>query len=393
MSGPVHWHRAYGLRIRSAVALPFDPLPEPSASEPDVTVRLGAVPETLPGGPATRSPFSLDWQARPGAFLMQVKGVARYLVAGGRDVLVEPLGADAGGVSDFFPSTPFTALLQQRGVATLHAAAVATGAGAVLLLGRSSIGKSSLAAALVERGWALLADDVTGVVPDAGGRPVALPGFSRQRLCAHVLDEMGWRGRARSRVRDGAEKYWTPAQRACAAPLPVRAAFVLAVADRPEVGIESVPPNLAFRVLRHNTGDGGDGGTSRAFPRPRRDGAAGAGGAGDETPASVPARHAGGPRRGAPARCGSRPRRHERPESVEGRRQSEGRADGCERRILFRVGGGRVPATVAEVSASAILSLPGGRRGSACPSTCLVAEARSAFAGSALPRLSARERL
>ena len=33
----------------------------------------------------------------------------------------------------------------------------------------------------------------------------------------------------------------------------MRAAFVLAVADRPEVGIEPVPPNLAFRVLRSNT--------------------------------------------------------------------------------------------------------------------------------------------
>ena len=253
MSGPVHWHRAYGLRIRSAVALPFDPLPEPSASAPDVTVRLGTVPDTLPGGPATRSPFSLDWQARPGAFLMHIKGVARYLATGGRDVLIEPLGADDGGVAGFFPGTPFTALLQQRGVATLHAAAVATGAGAALLLGPSGIGKSSLAAALVERGWALLADDVTGVVPDAGGRALALPGFSRQRLCAHVLNEMGWRGRAQSRVRDGVEKYWTPAQRACAEPLPVRAAFVLAVADRPDVVIEPVPSGNVFRVLRHNT--------------------------------------------------------------------------------------------------------------------------------------------
>ena len=123
----VNDYRAYGLRIRSAVALPFDPLPEPPASAPDVTVRLGAVPGTLPGGPATRAPFSLDWQARPGAFLMHIKGVARYLVTGGRDVFIELLGADAGGVADFFPGTPFTALLQQRGVATLHAAAGAQG--------------------------------------------------------------------------------------------------------------------------------------------------------------------------------------------------------------------------------------------------------------------------
>ena len=249
----VNDYRAYGLRVRSAVALPFDPLPEPSASAPDVTVRLGAVPEALPGGSAGRSLFPPHWQARPGAFLMHVEGVARYLATGGRDVRIEPLGTDAGGVADFFPGTPFTALLQQRGVATLHAAAVATEAGAVLLLGRSGIGKSSLAAALVERGWALLADDVTGVTLAGGGRALALPGFSRQRLCEHTLDEMGWRGRERSRVRDGVEKYWTPAQRVCAEPLPVRAAFVLGAADRPDVGVDPVPPNRAFRVLRSNT--------------------------------------------------------------------------------------------------------------------------------------------
>ena len=115
------------------------------------------------------------WQARPGAFLMRVEDIARYLVTGGRDMLVDPLGTDDGEVVAFFASSPFTALLQQRGVATLHAASVATKAGAVLLLGRSGIGKSSLAAALVERGYPLLADDVTGVTLDAGGRPVVLP--------------------------------------------------------------------------------------------------------------------------------------------------------------------------------------------------------------------------
>ena len=246
-------YRAYGLRIRSAVPLPFDPLPEPGASEPpafepDVTVRLGAVPETLPGGPAGHSLFPPHWQARPGAFLMQWRtspGIwspaagtcsssrSAQTMAASPTSSRAPRSPPCSNSAAWPPCTP-------------------------LLLGRSGIGKSSLAAALVERGWPLLADDVTGVVPGAGGHPagghpMALPGFSRQRLCADTLDEMGWRGRARSRVRDGMEKYWTPAQRTCTDPLPVRAVFVLAVADCPDVGIDPVPPNLAFRVLRHNT--------------------------------------------------------------------------------------------------------------------------------------------
>ena len=43
----VYDYRAYGLRIRSAVPLPFDPLPEPGGTRPDVTVRLGTVPSDL----------------------------------------------------------------------------------------------------------------------------------------------------------------------------------------------------------------------------------------------------------------------------------------------------------------------------------------------------------
>ena len=122
--------------------------------------------------------------------------------------LVEPLGSDEDDVVAFFASSPFTALPQQRGVLMLHAAAVKTDGGAALLLGRSGVGKSSLAAALVERGFPLVADDVTGVVLDAGGGPIALPGFSRQRLWAHPLEQMRWRERAQQRLRSGVAKYW-----------------------------------------------------------------------------------------------------------------------------------------------------------------------------------------
>ncbi len=181
---------------------------------------------------------------------MLVEGVARYLVTNGRDVLIEPIGGDDDVVGLFCAGLPFTTLLQQRGVAALHAAAVATEAGAVLLLGRSGIGKSSLAAALVERGYPLLADDVTGVMLDAGGHPVALPAFAHQRLWAHTLDKMKWRPRARARVRRDMEKYWVRAERHCATPLPVRAAFVLnAEKRRPDIAIESVSPSAAFWTL------------------------------------------------------------------------------------------------------------------------------------------------
>ena len=246
-----HEYRAYGLHVRSAVALPFHPLPPNHSSAPDVTVRLGAVPQTLPAGAGktTKGPI---WQARPGAFLIELEGVARYLATGGRDILVEPLG-DVGDMASTFVSAALAPCLQQRGVATLHAAAVARQGGAVLLLGPSTVGKSSLAAALVQRGHALLADDVTGVVLDASGQPLALPAFPRQKLWAQTLDRMDWRDKAGARVRQGLDKLWTDPERHCAEPQPVRAAVVLAVGAGAEIDIEPLSCGDAFWALTENT--------------------------------------------------------------------------------------------------------------------------------------------
>ena len=251
MTVPAYEYRAYGLRIRSDVALPFDS-PPGSASEPDVVVRLGGVPAALPAGSGEPIRFA-RWQARSGAFRIHMDGFARCLVTRGRDILIEPLGDGDGDFAGFFVRLPFAVLLQQRGVSTLHAAAVGTGAGAALLLGPSGVGKSSLAAALVERGCSLLADDLTGVAPDAGHCPVALPAFAHLRLWAHTLDRMRWQGRARSRVRRGLEKYWIPAPRVCAEPLPVCAVFIPEAGDRPSIGIEPLPPGRAFRALWEHT--------------------------------------------------------------------------------------------------------------------------------------------
>ena len=59
---------AYGLHIRSALRLPFDPVADQRAA--DVTVHLGAVPNTLPAGAGRLV-------QHPGVFLTQVEGVAR----------------------------------------------------------------------------------------------------------------------------------------------------------------------------------------------------------------------------------------------------------------------------------------------------------------------------
>ena len=234
---------AFGLRWRSSVVLPFAAAPD-AAEEPDVTVRLGATPSRLPGA-AGHVPHV--WDALPGAALLRVADVARYLVTP-REIVIEPCGGSDEDVAAFLARSVVTALLQMRGVVTLHAAAVEMGAGAVLLLGSSGVGKSTLAAALVARGHALLADDVAGLVPAAGGVRV-LPAFPRLRLWADALPAAD----RRQRVRRNLEKYWVPAARFGAAPRPVCAAFVLESHNRPDFDVEPVPASRAFWTVWGHT--------------------------------------------------------------------------------------------------------------------------------------------
>ena len=253
MNRPPRDYTAYGLHVRSPVALPFTPLPDPPHGEPDVTIRIGKTPEAL------HLPI---WRSRrretaPGALLQNVDGVARYLVTGGRDVTVEPRGGSDHDLGVFLVTLVFAALLQQRGVLTLHASAVETGTGAVLFAGESGSGKSTLLAALVERGYAMLSEELTGVVLAEGSRPTALSADPGIRLWADALDALGWWPRAHGRVWEGQEKYLTQAARFRSAPQAVRAIYLLEPWGRQDIAMEPVPVGGgAFKALRMATCQG-----------------------------------------------------------------------------------------------------------------------------------------
>ena len=218
-------YTAYGLHVRSSVALPFCALPHPSG-EPDVHVRFAATRRLR-----AATIVGATWEAAPGALLLHVDGVARYLVSDGARIAIQPEGGSERDCAAFLSGSVFGACLQQRGIALFRASAVATPAGAALFLGAPGVGKSTLLAALTDRGYAMLADDVAGVASAEDGTLEALPAFPAIGLWPNSLEALGWGDRGGNALREGTEKRYVRSPRFHASPLAVCSVFWLGVGN------------------------------------------------------------------------------------------------------------------------------------------------------------------
>ncbi len=230
-----------------------------------MTIRLGAVPEELDDS----TPAAL-WLffARDGTCLLKAGRLARYLIRGGAEILIDPTpGTDDGALAVFLLGTAFGVLAYQRGFLPLHASAVRIDDGAVVLAGPSGAGKSTLAAALAARGHRFLADDVA--VVDAGGdQAVLLPSFPHARLWQDALTRLDL-GAAAIANRPGQLKFRVPVENHSdfdPTPVPIRTVIAAAPANGRKQGtVERVEgssaamlvlsqiyrPRAAHALLRH----------------------------------------------------------------------------------------------------------------------------------------------
>ena len=188
-----------GWRVSSSVALP-EAMPWAGDNQPpDISIRFGPAPPLVDsvaiGGGVT--------VGRDGTCHLDIEGVACFLVAHGREIVVEPLGDSSMSMLSAFLLGPVLGVLcHQRRLFPLHAACVRIDGGAIALTGRSGAGKSTLAAALVCRGHGLVADDVCVIDVAASGGPTVLPTFPRLKLWEDAMQglDIPTEGAARART-------------------------------------------------------------------------------------------------------------------------------------------------------------------------------------------------
>ena len=223
-------YSCFDFRLRSEIALgELAPAADPQDGRPIVEVRLGSVPETLPGSGGAVGGFEVSGSEA----LLAVAAAGRYLVRAGREIIVDPApGGSERMLRLFLLGSALGILCHQRGLLPLHANAIVVGDGACAFAGPSGAGKSTLAAYFARAGHDVLCDDVCVVDPDRAGGPLAWPGLPRLKLWGDASQAFGHDTERLDRVIEGMDKYQValPASQS-RGPLPLRRLYLLSRAE------------------------------------------------------------------------------------------------------------------------------------------------------------------
>ena len=186
-------YAVFGLSLRSNLPIPelipvhpeFASSPLDSSGDPGVAVHLNASPQSSelnPAGPEDLSyansykdeagePTLRIWKAAGSRYLRLAyfDGSQFWLDREGTEVWATwPANLTLEDTATYLLGPVLGLLLRLRGVTCLHASAVAFGENAVAFVGSEGAGKSTTAAALAQRGHAILSDDVVALAERNG---------------------------------------------------------------------------------------------------------------------------------------------------------------------------------------------------------------------------------
>ncbi len=200
----LYHYTVYGLNIASEIHCPELPT---ASGQTEVTIRRGSLEHIkLPKENRWRNQVLNDDQ-----MLVNIKDTARYLVSGGREIIVDknPDAAEES-VRLFLLGSAFGAILHQRGFLAIHGNGIVVNGECVVFAGHAGKGKSTLAAAFARRGFQILSDDVCAIKTSNGEKALAYPGFPHVKLWADAADSLDVDWRNLRQVHIDEKKYVLP---------------------------------------------------------------------------------------------------------------------------------------------------------------------------------------
>jgi hypothetical protein len=191
----------YGLHIDSEVELPE--LHQCPAEKPDAIIRKGTVPESL----LKVLKKGMHFESNENEFLLRVDGVAKYYVTQGEIIIAPNPSALESDIRVFLLSLVLGALLQKHGFLCLHGSAILYKEKAVIFTGNSGMGKSTLAAVFMQKGFSTFSDDICAIKPNVNKKPILYRGPAYLKLWDDSLQKLALGTTGLVQVRNKINKY------------------------------------------------------------------------------------------------------------------------------------------------------------------------------------------
>ena len=240
-------YTVYGLQINSELELPeLTPTGEING---DVTVGFGPVPEHLP----VIKGSGILFEAAENDFLFKFEGVGRYRVQNGSRITIQAENkARPEDLRLVLLGSSIGALLHQRGMLAIHGSAITDGRQTTIFSGPSGVGKSALAAGLLELGYAVIADDIS-VIFQRGEKGFRVAhGIPHLKLWKDVLDHLS-QGDKLAKVRPQLDKYRKPIPLAGEEIPHLSKVVLLSPSNKKEYALSEILGREKFHLLRSNT--------------------------------------------------------------------------------------------------------------------------------------------
>lgn len=173
-------------------------------------------------------PYGGVWRLTPEfSTTLTLPGIAGFSLRDGRVVdVAKASGADLQTIELMITGPVLAALIGQRGLLALDGAAVGWRDGALLIVGASGLGKSTITAALVKRGYPVLNDGVLAVDVSVT-RPMLMRTSSKLRLWQRAMRTLDVPINGLSPVRPGAPRFDTVWCEPPPGPIPVSGVVIL----------------------------------------------------------------------------------------------------------------------------------------------------------------------
>jgi len=244
----LHYYKAFGLTISSCFDIPaFSTCPK---GETDAIITSGEVPAALTN-PVTKG---VCFEASPNEFLFHHRNIGNALVKNGNYIIIQKSKkASPQNINNFISTILITALIQQRKILTLHGSAVLYKGKAVLFCGHSGHGKSTIAAAFNQKGFPVIADDLSAVTWH-NQQAVVIPSFPKIKLWKDILHFFPEFNEQKESFHPEMNKFYiNMADHFSAEPVPISHIFILKRHNKETFNLSKLQGIKKFEELKKNT--------------------------------------------------------------------------------------------------------------------------------------------